>query len=240
MEENVEFSTFEGRNYANPTLSRDEQLSFIDTLRETQAKNTAQINADTYALGSQLPSQLGGLSGAEDTFIARYQTPQTNQTVANLRQAAQQSALNTALSNLQNAYKKRYNDAVLKYQKRAATPSNSTPSGDVGFEGTTPDGSATSALEVELGDVPAGGTATVLDGELVIQDANGNPVKKKGTDGKWYYYQSDGTTVTTPMTPSEYLQYKKQQHVLNSQAFVQNKSVKDVIEKMYDVNQGGW
>lgn len=129
MNEN-ESVTFEDRVYANPTTSRDERLSFIDTLRETQANNTAQINADTYAMGSQLPSNLGGLSGAEDTFIARYQTPQTNQTVANLRLAAQQSALNTALSNLQNAYKKRYNDAMLKYQNRAASPTTNNPSND--------------------------------------------------------------------------------------------------------------
>lgn len=127
MEENI-FSEFESRNYLDPTISRDEQISFIDNLRETQAKNTAQINADTYALGSQLPSNLGGLSGAEDTFVARYQTPQTNQTVANLRLAAQQSALNTALSNLQNAYKQRYNQAMLNYQKRAAASSATTPS----------------------------------------------------------------------------------------------------------------
>lgn len=129
MNEN-EFSEFEERYYVSPTVSRDSQLEFIDTLRETQAKNTAQINADTYALGSQLPSNLGGLSGAEDTFVARYQTPQTNQTVANLRLAAQQSALNTALSNLQNAYKKRYDDAVLNYQKRAATTSNTNNNGN--------------------------------------------------------------------------------------------------------------
>lgn len=123
--ENDVFNEFEERVYLDPTQSRNEQLSFIDTLRETQANNTAQINAGTYALGSQLPSNLGGLRGAEDTFVARYQTPQTSQTVANLRLAAQQSALNTALSNLQNAYKKRYNDAMLNYQKRATQSSTS-------------------------------------------------------------------------------------------------------------------
>lgn len=124
--DDTEFTEFEDRVYLNPTTSRDEQLAFIDTLRETQKQNTAQINADTYALGSQLPSNLGGLSGAEDTFIARYQTPQTEATVADLRTAAQQSALNTALSNLQNAYKQRYNAAVLNYQKRAAQPTTPT------------------------------------------------------------------------------------------------------------------
>lgn len=118
---NEEISDFESRTYLSPTKSRDEQMSFVDNLRETMGRNTAQINADTYALGTQVPSNLGGLSGAENTFTARYQTPQLNQTAADLRTAAQQTALNQALSNLQNAWKKRYNDAVLNYQKRAAT-----------------------------------------------------------------------------------------------------------------------
>lgn len=120
-----EYASFEERAYVNPTLSRDEQLSFVDTLRETMGRNTAQINADTYALGSQLPSNLGGLSGAEDTFVARYQTPQLNQTAADLRTAAQQTALNQALTNLQDAYAKRYNDAIQAYQKQASSSSGS-------------------------------------------------------------------------------------------------------------------
>lgn len=130
MNENEETFSFEDRTYLSPTTSRDEQLSFIDTLRNTQAQNTAQINADTYALGSQLPSNLGGLSGAEETFAARYQRPQTEATVADLRTAAQQSALNQALANLRSAWKKRYNDAVLNYQRRAATPSNNNGNND--------------------------------------------------------------------------------------------------------------
>lgn len=149
-----EIYSFEDRTYLNPTTSRDEQLSFIDTLRETQAKNTAQIRTDTYNLGSPLPSNLGGLSGAEDTFIARYQTPQTEQTVADLRTAAQQSALNQALTNLQTAYKKRYNDAMLNYQQRAAKAS-ATPSTNPSNTGNelpidTNTGSGTGARTNEL------------------------------------------------------------------------------------------
>lgn len=173
MEENTEFSMFEDRAYANPSLSRDERLQFIDTLRDTQTANTQQINADTYALGSQLPSNLGGLSGAENTFIARYQTPQTNQAVANLRLAAQQSALNTALSNLQNAYKKRYNDAILNYQKRAATETttnnNDKYAGGVDLETPQTAGEATSS--VASSQVPDSTVATI-DDETVITDSN--------------------------------------------------------------------
>lgn len=131
MNEN-EYFEFDNRAYQDPTLSRDEQLGFIDTLRETMSNNLGQINRGTYALGSQLPNNLGGLGGAEATFEARYQRPQLEATAANLRATAQASALNTALSNLQAAWKKKYNDAVMAYQRRAATPSttnnnNSTP-----------------------------------------------------------------------------------------------------------------
>lgn len=132
-----EYIDVEDRLYLSPTTSRDEQLSFIDTLRETMSNNLGQINQGTYALGSQLPSNLGGLGGAEATFQARYQTPQLNATAANLRSAAQATALNTALSNLQNVWKKRYNDAVLNYQRRAATPSTTGGSGSTPEDGSS-------------------------------------------------------------------------------------------------------
>lgn len=135
MEENVDYFSFEDRAYQPATTSRDEQLSFIDTLRRTMADKQNQVNQSIYALGAQTPSRYGGLSGGENTFEARYRTPQLEQTAANLRTAAQQSALNTALSNLQGAWKKRYNDAVLNYQRRAATPSTTNPSGNGGGNG---------------------------------------------------------------------------------------------------------
>lgn len=129
MNENETIS-FEDRVYANPTTSRDEQVDFIETLRETMGNNLNQINQGTYNLGSQLPSNLGGLSGTGETFETRYQRPQVGATAAQLRSTAQASALNTALSNLQNVYKKRYNDAMLKYQRRAASSGNNKSSGD--------------------------------------------------------------------------------------------------------------
>lgn len=173
MNENETFS-FESRDYVNPTLSRDEQTDFISTLRETMAGNTAQINADTYALGSQLPSNLGGLSGAEETFTARYQTPQLEQTAADLRTAAQQTALNQALTNLQNAWKKRYQDAVNNYQRRASDPSGTTSvQGNTEFKGQNASGLFSSSI---TGGYP--GTATVMgtNGRQMIYslDKNGN------------------------------------------------------------------
>lgn len=146
-----EFISFEDRVYANPTTSRDEQVDFIETLRETMGNNLNQINQGTYNLGSQLPSNLGGLSGAEETFEARYQRPQVETTAAQLRSTAQASALNTALSNLQNVYKKRYNDAVQRYQRRAATPSTTGGgNGDDGLPITTNNGSTLGQNSVRL------------------------------------------------------------------------------------------
>lgn len=135
---NNEYTEFESRYYLDPTVSRDEQMAWIGTLRDTMGSNLEQINRGTYNLGSPLPSTHGGLSGAENTFKARYHTPQLENTAANLRATAQASALNTALSNYQNAWKKRYNDAVLAYQKRAAAGSG----GNNGNGGDEEDGSS--------------------------------------------------------------------------------------------------
>lgn len=199
MNEN-EFSTFEGRAYLNPTTSRDERLQFIDTLHEVQNKNNQEIISDTYALGSQLPSNMGGLSGAESEFIAKYQTPQTNQTVANLRAAAQQSALNTALSNLQNAYKKRYNDAMLAYQRRSSSSSgSSSPSGSVTIR--EPDYSGLLGSSITGGG--AGSTVVKPDGTVGVfgTDENGNPV---GGDNVTVPSTTGNTTSVTnaPLTVS--------------------------------------
>lgn len=173
-----EIFNFEDRTYLTPTKSRDEQTQFIDTLRETMGNKTAQINADTYALGTQVPSNLGGLSGAEGTFTARYQTPQLNQTAADLRTAAQQTALNQALSNLQNAWKKRYNDAVLNYQKRAATPATSgdKTTGNTEFQGQDAQG----WLVPSISGTDQGTTVTLPNGQQGVWDLNGNFVVALG------------------------------------------------------------
>lgn len=101
----------DGAWYLNPQVSLDEQNAFINNLRNMQAAENAQIRQQTYGLGTQVPSQLGGLVGGGGYFAARQQTPQLNQTIAELRTAAQAQALNTALQNelakAQAAYKKK-------------------------------------------------------------------------------------------------------------------------------------
>lgn len=107
------------RRYINPQVSLDEQNAFIDNLRNTQQANTAQITQDTQNLGSELPSNLGGLGGGTSYFKARYQTPQTNSMVADLRATAQAQALGTLMSNEIAKAKKRYNDAYRAAKKRS-------------------------------------------------------------------------------------------------------------------------
>lgn len=106
-----EYTEFEGRDYINPQVSLDESNAFIDNLRSTQQANTQQIKTDTYNLGTAVPSNLGGLTGGEGYFTARYQTPQTNTLVNDLRATAQASALNQILQNEQAKWRNRYNKA---------------------------------------------------------------------------------------------------------------------------------
>jgi hypothetical protein len=135
-----EFVEFEGRSYANPQTALDESNSFIENLRNTQQANNRQIQTDTYNLGTAVPSNLGGLTspvgegGSGDAglsyFTSRYQTPQTNAVVENLRSVAQAQALNQVLQNEQEKWQKRYNDAYRNYQKRAYDNPNGGGGGD--------------------------------------------------------------------------------------------------------------
>ena len=113
-----EYTEVEGRVYANPQVAIDESNTFIDNLRSTQGQQNQEIFTDTRMLGTDIPTVQGGLMGAESYFTSRYQTPQTNSAIANLRAIAQASALNQALANEQAVWKKRYNDAYKNYQKR--------------------------------------------------------------------------------------------------------------------------
>ena len=120
----TEVTEVEGRTYVNPQVALGESDTFIDNLRQTQQANTQQIAQDTYNLGTAVPSNLGGLIGGEGYWTSRYQTPQTNATVANLRAAAQAKALNDVLANEQAIWKNRYQQAYRNYQKRQYDKAN--------------------------------------------------------------------------------------------------------------------
>lgn len=119
----------DGRVYARPEVPVTETDEFIANLRAVQDANNTDIKTQTENLGTDIASVQGGLIGPESYFTSRYQTPQTNQVVAELRSAAQASALNTALSNLQSQYQKRYQDAYKNYQKRASRGASGSGSG---------------------------------------------------------------------------------------------------------------
>lgn len=142
-----EYSTFEDRVYINPTLGVDSTNQFIDNLRNTQQANNAEVNQQTQSLGTDIASNLGGLTGAQSYWTSRYQTPQTNSAVADLRAAAQATALNEALANEKAKWQKRYNDAYNAYQKRSWDKSNNSGSSS-GGSGTT--GNPTDDGEVEV------------------------------------------------------------------------------------------
>lgn len=108
------------RRYINPQVSLDEQNAFIDNLRDMQQVNTAKITQDTRNLGTQVPSNLGGLGGGTSYFKSRYQTPQMNSMVSDLKAAAQSQALSTLMSNEIAKAKKRYNDAYRAAKKRSS------------------------------------------------------------------------------------------------------------------------
>ena len=135
---NDETFTYENREYVSPTVSRDEQTNFIDTLRQTNTDNINRINAETKALGSQVEPTKGGFSSGA-AFAERYNTPQVNDIVAGLKATAQQTALNQALTNLQNQWSQRYNEAyrnakIKEYnESQTTTPANPT-TGDTGLD----------------------------------------------------------------------------------------------------------
>lgn len=203
-----EYYGYEDRNYINPTMSRDEQLSFVDNLRKTQDRANTDIETQTHGLGMQIPSRKGGLNAfstqlnttgtggplldengvaktnPDSFFNKRYQTPQLNSQVAALRSAAQASALNNILANEQAQYKKRYNAAYKAAQKRAAAAA-ANPSadpdyltGDVETEAFDPTPKPEATKDYISISQP--GTAEYLgSGEYRHTDPNGNVTSSK-------------------------------------------------------------
>lgn len=122
------------RRYVNPQVSLDESNAFIENLRNAQGQDTAQIRQDTYNLGTAVPSNLGGLSGGSGYFASRYQTPQMNSMVADLRAAAQSKALSTLMQNEIDKAQKRYKDVYRAYKKKEAINNNNNGAGDISDE----------------------------------------------------------------------------------------------------------
>ena len=126
-----QYTEVEDRLYVNPQTGLEESSTFIDKLREAQGAQNQEITKQIQALGTNIPSAQGGLTGPESYFTSRYQTPQNVSAVANLRATAQAQALNEVLANEEAMWKKRYQDAYRSYQKRqhdkANRPTTITP-----------------------------------------------------------------------------------------------------------------
>lgn len=175
-------TTVDEQRYINPQVALDESNAFIQNLRDTQQARTADIAQDTYNLGTSVPSNLGGLGGAGTYFTSRYQTPQTNEVVANLRATAQAQALNDAMNNLVAQAQQRYNKAYKNYQKRnSGTVGPTSPGGPTGDPfNENPDGSGDYVGDKEV--VKKFGYYT---------DGNGNP--RYGTLKEDYQLLSPGS-----------------------------------------------
>jgi len=230
-----ETSEFEGRLYLNPQIQLDESSNFIDNLRATQTQQNQEIAQQTHNLGTDIPSNLGGLTGANSYFTSRYQTPQTNAVTANLRAVAQAQALNQALENEQAKWKKRYQDAYNAYQKRAWDKSNINPSGG-DPEGNDPDFESTSSTAEADPLTGKAGYASVVDmatGQIIdvplgesggaARDANrysapeqvgytliGTPWMGAGTPGQHVYNTPSGETLYVNLDDGYKIRYDSQ------------------------------
>lgn len=118
------------RRYIKPEVGLNESNAFIDNLRSTVQEENTRNNQLTYNLGSDLPSNMGGLSGSSGYFQSRYQTPQVNSMVSDLRATAQAQALQEAMNNELNKAKKLYTDAYRAAKKREAENNKTTDDDD--------------------------------------------------------------------------------------------------------------
>lgn len=183
-----EFTEVEDRYYLNPQIGLDESTSFIDNLRATQGQQNQEIAQQTQMLGTDIPSQLGGLTSGDSYFTSRYQTPATNAAVANLRATAQAAALNQALENEQAMWKKRYQDAYRKYQKSAYDKTNNpTTTTKGGVDEISTKLSGVDKLVLTEDDMREGGA-------LIVEPGSGNIIGEgfTGTNPR-YVLQQDGS-----------------------------------------------
>jgi len=187
-----EFTEVEGRYYANPQVSLDRSNAFIDNLRATQGQQNQQIAQQTQNLGTNVPTNLGGLTGANSYFTSRYQVPQTNAAVSNLRAAAQATALNQALQNEQEIWKKKYNDAYRKYQKSAYDKTNTSsptnPNANPTQEGETDENIVSSSKFYGVPD----SNITETDTHYIYTDPETGEETKVSKDYLKQIYDDDG------------------------------------------------
>lgn len=181
MDTNEYYIGEDNRAYVSPTVSRDEQLDFAQNLRDTMGQNTARINAQTQALGTDVPSSLGGLTGSGSYFAQRYQTTPIESQVNTLKATAQAKALNDLMTNYEKQYANKAQQAYRNASRRAST----TTTG--GGDGASEDGltfnvnnqGKTTSTKVSTTDWSGtlGKINTTPEGQLYYLDAT--PTKEK-------------------------------------------------------------
>ena len=181
-----EFSTVvDDRRYIKPQVALDESNAFIENLRNTQGQRTAEIAQDTYNLGTAVPSNLGGLSGSGSYFTSRYQTPQTNEVVANLRAVAQAQALNDAMTNALAQAKHRYNNAYKSAQRRGNSDDDNNP--DNPNNPKLPIDTNKGGKNDDKEKIPGGGSDTVKESTWAGFPYKSSVYRYKRGDFEWLY-----------------------------------------------------
>lgn len=180
MNEN-EYLTVNDRYYVNPQLSVDESEQFLETLRNAQKQGNAQIAQETHALGTDVPSSMGGLSGSGGIWEQRYQNPRVDDAVAKLRASMQADALSKTMNNIMNQKQEEYKDAYRAAYKKQL--SNSGGGGNNGgneeekLEINTNGGNNNTELSVnENQNIGPGFLVPTGDGTAAYEDENGGTV----------------------------------------------------------------
>lgn len=243
MNNTDEYYTVNDTQYLNPNVPLKESNDFIQKLRDTQTADTNRINTETHNLGTNVPSNLGGLGGAESVWKNRYQDPQTNSMISGLKSTAQAQALNTTLNNLMSQKQKEYSDLYKKKVKEAATTStttNPTTTGGTGLNVSTPtdDGEYKSVVS-DAGD---GTTSISMDGFTYVTDhqTGYKYTFKNNSDGSQTLYST-----TDPSQEKDSEVYKTrnssgQKYASNSSTNWAGRSPIDRVMNRTDSGSGGW
>lgn len=175
MNEN-EYLTVNDRYYVNPQLSVDESEQFLEKLKTAQAEGNARIAQETHNLGTDVPSSMGGLTGSGGIWRQRYQNPQINSMVADLKATAQAQALNETMSNLLAQKQQEYKEAYRRAYKKAnaGNPTTNNPDDEEKLDITTnPDKKDTVEVN-ENQNVGAGFLNPTSNGVAAYEDESGN------------------------------------------------------------------
>lgn len=183
---NNTFATDNGLLQLKPESSRDEQLAFLDTLREIQGTQNQEIQDATHALGSDVTPQYGGLNGTNSYWLSRFQAPQTESRLASLRSAAQSSALNTALNNYLDKLKEDYNTAYRKASKRSRNNSGGNGGGGDDLDKVKTEASQEGVSQNVAGWSPAN-----------KNQPQGGTIDTKNGSGYQYQYDNSGNIIWT-------------------------------------------